>query len=195
MTPKRASAVLLLGALLAGCSSDVEPTPEPTPVSTAPAPDADLVCGMARADIEAVTGFSIERTEGELKVTDGVASGECEAWAPDDASIMGPLAFVELAPAASEDGDRARAEMAGGLEGVRRPETVYSSREGALWLLDEDSPGSMTALGISRVFIGDTVVTLSLERGAAGRDRAADQLALTEQVAATHGLDPGSGGS
>ena len=180
--------------LLAGCAGGSEPEPGPTAVPASPAPGADLVCGMARADIEAVTGSTVERTEGELTVVNGVGSGTCTAWAPEDVFLDGLLFHVELSPAASEAGARARAELAGQVVGKRVPEIVYSSREGALWVLDFGE-GRLTGLGKSYVFIGDTVVMMVVDRGAEDRNRPGDQLALTEQIAASLGLEPGGTGS
>lgn len=185
----KAVGLLVVAFVLAGCTPEAETEAAPTPVPTSPAPGADLICGMARDDIEAVTGSTAERTQGELSVVDGAGSGECVAWAPEDPLVDGPLLSVVLAPAASAEGDKARAQLAGDLEGVREPEEVYTSHEGAIWgdVLNEGESTSTTTVGTSDVFVGDSLVTLLITRGAEGRDRPDDQLAL--------GLEPGSGDS
>lgn len=155
------------------------------------------MCGMDRADIEAVTGYTVERSGGELTVVDGVGAGECSAWAPEDSQIAGSLVNVQLSPALSADGDEARAMLAGEIDGVREADEVYTSRVGAIWgdVLNVGDLTSTTTIGTSYVFVGDTLVTLLISRGDSGRDRPADQLALTEQIAATYGLEPDADGS
>ena len=122
-------AVVVCG-LLAGCTSE-EPGPEPSVVVAAsPTAGADLVCGVDRAAIEAVSGYPVDRVAGELSVQDGVGSGRCEAWTTERDGV---LFVVELWPTSSEDAQRPRAEVDG--RGGNDPMYTYdpSVADGAMW--------------------------------------------------------------
>lgn len=133
--------------------------------------------------------------DGGLSVVDGVGKGECTAWVGEGFFEGDVLVYVVFDASSSEEAEDARRRMRGEVEGVLPPVEVYSDREGAIWgdVLNPD--GSMTFQGNSYVFVGDTMVTLLVSFGAAGRDRVADHLALTEQIAETYGLDDGGGRS
>lgn len=182
---------MLLPVVLVGCTPDEGPRPAATAVPTSPAPGADLVCGMDRADVEAVSGVDVESDGGELTVVDGVGTGECQVYTRDATWMMN----VKFHDVASADGIEARAKIAGTQEGVREPDVVYTTREGAIWGDVDAQEGAPTLNATSRVVVGDTVVTVLLRYGQADRDRQRDQLALTEQIAATYGLDPGTAAS
>lgn len=187
----RAGALVLLPVLLVGCTPDEEPRPAATAVPTSPAPGADLVCGMDRADVEAVSGVDVESDGGELSVVDGVGTGECQVFTRDAKWMMN----VKLHDVTSPAGVEARANIAGTGEGVREPDVVYTTREGAIWGDVDAEEGAPTLNATSYVVVGDTLVTMLLRYGQVDRDRQRDQLALTEQIAATYGLDPGAAGS
>lgn len=194
MRPVRAvGVVLVVVALLSNCGL-AAPASDPTaPGLQSSSAATGPVCGMNRADVEAITGRVVEPWSDGLTVADGVGEGECVGWIGRGVSEGDVLVRVVFAAASSEEAADRRAKIAGEVDGVVAPAAVYSEREGAIWGDALDTGESSPWGANSYVFVGDTMVTIQLTRGAAGRDRVADHLALTEQVAATYGLDAGSG--
>ena len=87
-------AVAVVLGVLVGCSRPgPAPGPEPvlTPLPTAPAKGADLVCGMDRESLETATGLAVGSWEGELTVRDGIGSGQCVVQPKDKSLLSGPL--------------------------------------------------------------------------------------------------------
>lgn len=187
-TRRRVGAAVLVAVSLTGCTPDKEPAPEVSAVPTTPAAGAELLCGMDRADLTAVIGQPVKNAFGELKLVDGAGAGECKVFTEGGDWLVAVTLDAETSPA----GEKARASIAGEAEGVREPDATYTSREGALWgdVLRENAT---TGYATSYVFVGSTLVTLGIKFGAVGRDRAADQLALSEQITATYDLERGGG--
>lgn len=181
---------------VSGCwpSKDKVPEPVMSVIPTAAAHGAELICGMDRAALEAATGFTVGRTEGELRMVDGVGSGKCSAWAKQESLIDGSLIAVTLYAASSPEGVKMRSKLLG-QGGMAPPQIVYSTVDGGIWGDVEARPGGMTSGAFSVVFYGETVIEILTARADVGRDPAADQLALTQQVAASHGLVEADGGS
>jgi len=178
---------------VAGCwpSKDAEPAPVMSVIPTTAAQGATLICGMDKAALEAATGFAVGRTEGELRVVDGVGSGECSVWAKNESLIDGALIVVTMLATSSPKGVTDRSELLG-QDGNRAPDVTYTTVDGGIWGEVKTVPDQMTLGASSVVFYGETVIEVLTSRADRGRDPAADQLALTQQVAATYGL-AGSG--
>ena len=187
------AAVAVVLGVLVGCS---RPGPAPdrepvlTPLPTAPAKGADLVCGIERESLETATGLAVGRSEGELTVRDGIGSGMCRAWAKNESLVVGPLLFVVMAAASSADGLDARARLDG--DGYRRPDVLYTSVDGGVWGDLKVQRKSMSFGAVSFVFWGDTLINLIVASGEEGRSVATDLLALNQQVATTYGLPDAS---
>lgn len=135
----------------------------------------------------------VEPWTGGLSVDDGVGAGECTAWVGEGIAAGDVLVQVDLDAASSEVAAEVRERLGGDLDGLSPPVATYSEREGAIWGDELNPDGSSTWGAVSSIFVGDTMVTLLVAHGAVGRDRVADHLALTEQIAATYGLDAGDG--
>ena len=179
---------------VSGCwpSKDEAPEPVMSVIPTAAAQGAKLICGMDRAALEAATGYAVGRTEGHLRMVDGVGTGKCSAWAKQESLIKGSLIAVTMYAASSPEGVSERSALLG-QDGMPAPQISYSTVDGGIWGDVKAIPGHMTLGAVSEVFYGKTVVEVLTARADVGRDPAADQLALTQQVAATYGV-AGSGG-
>lgn len=186
--------VLGVVVLLVGCTQgqDVDPGPVMTVIPTAAAEGADMVCGMDREDLETAMGLTVGRVEDGLSVQGGVGSGKCTVWAENESLVNGPLLWVTFFAASSPDGIEWRAHVDGG-DGFRAPDAPFESLDGGAWGEVEGKP-YMTLGATSAVFWGETVIKFTTKRGEVDRDHAADLVALTQQVAASYGLE-GSGGA
>jgi len=186
---------VLVVVSVSGCwpSKDAEPAPVMSVIPTAAAQGATLVCGMDKAALEAATGFAVGRTDGELHVVDGVGSGKCSVWAKNESLINGSLIAVRMYAASSPDGVTQRSALLG-QDGLPAPQLTFTTVDGGIWGDVKAIPGHMTLGAVSVVFYGETVIEVLTARADVGRDPAADQLALTQQVAATYGV-VGPGGT
>lgn len=146
---------------------------------------------MKRVDLEEVLGQRVGQLEGDLESFVEVGSGECRGRYASGVAEGDLLLSVRLQSATTEEASERRAAIAGEVPGLLPPDEVYEERDGAIWGEGLGAGGSSSSLAVSYVFIDDTMVTLLLMRGADGRDRAADHLALTEQIAEAYGLDGG----
>jgi hypothetical protein len=177
-----AAAVLLV---VGGCTR--EPRPEPTPgaVPSQAASGAVLVCGVDESSLAAVTG---ERAGGPVAgpSLDGDA---CSVPMPEDAPLAGQalLITVSVLPVDSPDGATELERIDGTRD--RAPDVRYDGVHGAAWLDDAAREHRFSAVSGSSVVWGDHVVKVTIGSGAAGRDIAADLLALSSQVAHSVGLD------
>ena len=187
-TSSAAVAIVLVMAV-AGCgpSTDAAPAPVMSVIPTLPTQGAALICGMDKAALEAATGFTVGRTGGELQVVGGVGSGECSVWAKNESMIDGALMVVTMLAASSPKGVTDRSKLLG-QDGNRAPDLTYTTVDGGIWG-EVKAPADQMTLGASSVvFYGPTVIEVLTRSANVGRDPAADQLALTQQVAATYGL-------
>ena len=187
------AAVAVVLGVLVGCTSQGRaPDREPvlTPLPTAPAKGADLVCGIERESLETATGLAVGSWEGELTVRDGIGSGQCVVQPKDKSLLSGPLLWVTMAAASSAEGLDARAHLDG--DGYRRPDVLYTSVDGGVWGDLKVQDKKMLLGGVSDVFWGDTLIDFTVSRGEVGRSLATDLLALNQQVATTYGLPDAS---
>jgi len=176
--------------LVSGCGTSKDDVPEPmmSAIPTAPPAGAELICGMDKAALEAATGFTVGRTEDELRILDGVGSGKRSVWAMNESLIDGSLMAVTMFAASSPEGVRYRAKLLG-QDGLHvPPQIAYTTVDGGIWGDVEAIPGHMTLGAVSVVFYDDTAIEVLTRSADVGRDPAADQIALTQQVAATYGL-------
>ena len=176
-------------AEVSGCGplKDKDPAPVMSAIPTAAAEGSLLICGMDRAALKAAAGVTVGRTEGELRMVDGIGSGECSVWAKDESLVTGSLVNVRMYSVVSPDGVKDRSRLLG-TGGLPAPDLTYPTVDGGIWGDIKAKPGRMTSEAVSDVFYGNTVIEVLLSRGDVDRDRPADQLALTQQVAATYGL-------
>ncbi len=65
---------------------------------------------------------------------------------------------------------------------------TYDSLDGAAWLDRDSGPDQLSLWASSKVFWGQTLIGLTTSSGGIQRDHAADLAALTQQVAASYGL-------
>jgi len=179
---------VMVVVLASGCGMSKDDVPEPvmSVIPTAAPAGVELICGMDKAAVEAATGFTVGRTEGELRIVDGVGSGECSLWAKNESLINGALMVVTMFASSSSEGIEDRSRVLG--QGFRAPDLTYTTVDGGIWGAVKPDPGYMTLGAVSVVFYGDTVIEVLTRSADIGRDPAADQLALTQQVAATYGL-------
>jgi hypothetical protein len=173
--------------LLAGCTTgEPGPTPPPTvdlsPVAPTPGADAELLCGIDRVAIETITGYAPDRSDGDLTVHDGVGTGRCSVWTEDERHSSEEILIVWLVPVSSEEGAELRQRVDGELENP--PAVVYprDAVDGAYWETPESSS--------SRVSWGETIVDVHADNlRVRVRERSDDLLAVSQQVAATLGLE------
>jgi len=152
----------------------------PTAIPTTPATGAELVCGMARTDVETAMGLDVGRVEGDLGKESADGTRTCEVWPTDTKLVDGAMLFVTLLPASSDKGKEYRSELDGTATGVIPPDVRYEGLDGGGW------SGAVGASSV--VFFGDQVVALTSTWKGEGRDALADLPALSEQVAASEGL-------
>jgi hypothetical protein len=185
---------VVVAASVSGCwpSKGKVPDSVMSAIPTAAAHGAKLICGMDKGALEVATGYAVGRTEGQLRMVDGVGTGKCSVWAKDESMINGSLMAVTMLAASSPDGVTERSNLLG--KGVRAPDLTYTTVDGGIWGAVKADPGHMALGAVSSVFYGATVIKVLTRSAGVGRDPAADQLALTQQVAATYGL-VGSGGA
>ena len=183
---------VLLATTVAGCSlfEQEEPEPVETEIPGTPSEQADLVCGIDRADVETAIGLPVGRVEGELTGQGADAAGTCEIWPEDDGVVKGAMLFVRIHGLSTDEGKRRAAELRGEVDGVVEPDVRYEGVEGGVWFPDlgfeEGTPTSVG--GTSVVVLPDHVVALTSAHSDRDRDAATDLLALSQQVAASHGL-------
>ena len=184
-------AVVVCG-LLAGCTSK-EPGPEPSVVvAVSPTAGAELMCGVDRAAIEAVSGYPVDRVSDQLTFQDGVGTGSCEVWTTEQHSV---LFAVEMWPTSSEEAQQLRADVDG--HGSNDPSYAYdpSVADGAMWSGNDEPSDRVRGSVFSHIFLGDTLVRVYFSAVAPLRTPSQDFLAITEQVATTYGLQrPGATG-
>ncbi len=174
--------------LLAGCTAE-DPDPAPTvdlsPVSPTPSPGTELMCGIDESTIELITGFTPDRSDGDLTVQDEVGTARCNVWTDDPRHKDHELLIVELIPASSERGAELRRQVDG--EYGNPPDVVYPRDvvDGAYW--------ETGAASTSRVFWGETAVQVfAYNVLVRSRERSEDLLAVNQQVAFTLGLQSAS---
>ena len=66
---------VVVAVSVSGCWPAHDAQPVMRVIPTAAAEGSTLVCGMDRAGLAVATGFAIGRTEGQLRVVDGVGAG------------------------------------------------------------------------------------------------------------------------
>lgn len=174
--------------LLAGCTTE-DPDPAPTvdlsPVSPTPSPGAELMCGIDTATIELITGYTPDRSDGDLTVQDEVGAARCTVWTDDPGHKDDELLIVELFPVSSKEGIERRQLMDGEIGNP--PDVIYpqDAVDGAYW-------GDGVS-GQSAVFWGQTVVQVyAWNARVSVREQAEDFLAVNQQVAFTLGLQSSS---
>lgn len=178
--------------LLAGCTSE-EPGPEPSLVVVAsPTAGADLVCGVDRAAIEAVSGYPVDRVSDQLTFQDGVGSGRCEVWTTERDGV---LFVVELWPTSSETALHDRDLVDGRVGNAATYTYDPSVADGAMWSGNDQPVDRVRGSVFSYIFWGDTLVSVYFSAVAPLRTPSEDFLSITEQVATTYGLQrPGAAG-
>lgn len=181
----------VLATTVAGCSlfEPEEPEPVMSEIPWEPTDASEAICGMDRAAVETAVGMAVDRVEGELTGQGESAGGECSIWPAEDNLVKGAVLWVSILPLSGAEGQRRQAELRGEVEGVVEPEVRYEDVEGGMWFTDGSADAKESMLGgTSVVVLRDHVVALTSSWNGEGRDAAADMLALSQQVAASHGL-------
>lgn len=165
--------------LLAGCTAQ-EPNPEQThtdALARTASPGAETACGIDVRAIELMTGLVVTRTTEELVITDGQGTGVCHGYSDDETAV-----WVTLDGLSSTEAVNVRLRMTG--EKMNPPDAVFDPAEadGGMW-------GSRVIGAGSAVFWGPTMVRVSVDSWAPGRNMPADLLAATYQVADSYGLE------
>lgn len=114
------------------------------------------------------------------------------AWPTTESVVDGLLIAVRRYAASAPDGVTQRSALLG-QDGLPAPQLAYTTVDGGMRGDVKAIPGHMTLGAVSVVFNGETVIEVLTVSAGVGRDPAADELALTQQVAATYG--PAGSGS
>ena len=189
---KRIAGVALAGLLaVSGCTGGQDPADaaSPTPVASSPASGESLVCGIGVVDVELATGLSVGRSDDGIVVRDGAATGTCEAFSQD---ADGELVVVRMYSLDDVEAQQVRTAIdGGGATPVRVPDIQFEPdvADGAAWGVSATPDSYVTTGPHSRVFWGDTMIEIYLQRSDEWRLGADDLLAMTFQVAQSYGLE------
>lgn len=178
----RGGAILVACLLQVACTGD----DEPEPISPAPSPGAEIVCGVDAGAIERATGYRPDEWTGALSSVDGQGTGTCKAYSNE---VDGEIFVVRMGGVDDAEAVAVRRRISGD-EGTP-PRMVFDPQtvDGAVWGAD-DIPGSRRGVAANaEIFWGGTHLHVYIAPAAAERRGADDLLNLTYQVIRTYDLE------